>query len=127
MRGLLLAGLGGFIGSAARYTVGLALLRPTITLTFPLAVLVVNVVGSLAIGYLLGNAAARDWLQGDARTFVVIGILGGFTTFSSFSADTLQLWREAGSGRAGLNVLLNLALCLSAVWLGDAIGRGWPR
>jgi fluoride exporter len=121
---LLLAGLGGFIGSAARYALGLALLhRPTL-LTFPLATLLVNVTGSFLIGLLAGSGATRSWLVDDVRVFLLVGILGGFTTFSSFSYDTLDLWRESGAARAALNVTLNVVLCLFAVWLGDAASRG---
>jgi CrcB protein len=120
---LLLAGLGGFIGSAARYAIGLALLHRSTLHAFPLATLLVNVTGSFLIGFLVGTGATRSWLVDDVRVFLLIGVLGGFTTFSSFSYDTLHLWRESGPVRAGLNVTLNLVLCFSAVWLGDAAGR----
>jgi CrcB protein len=123
MKGFLLAGLGGFVGSVARYGVGIAMLRNSAAAAFPLATLVVNVVGSFLIGLLISGVLLRGWLSHDVRVFVIIGVLGGFTTFSSFSLDTLQLWREQGTARAGANVLLNVALCLIAVWLGDAFGR----
>jgi CrcB protein len=127
MQKLLLAGLGGFVGSAARYSIGVLLARTTAALTFPIATLLVNVTGSFLIGLLLGTTPARNWLNDDMRVFVIVGILGGFTTFSSFSMDTLQLWRETNAARAGLNVLLNVVLCLTAVWLGDLVGRAWQR
>lgn len=123
MQKLLLAGLGGFIGSAARYGIGVMMLRASAAVTFPLATLLVNVTGSLLIGLLLSGARLTD----DARIFLVIGVLGGFTTFSSFSMDTLQLWREVSAARALLNVLLNLTFCLMAVWAGDAVGRAFAR
>jgi fluoride exporter len=119
MQKLLLAGLGGFIGSAARYSIGVALVWTSAALSFPLATLLVNVIGSFLIGLLLSGVRLGD----DARVFLIIGVLGGFTTFSSFSMDTLQLWRETGAARAGLNVLLNVLLCLLAVWIGDTLGR----
>lgn len=119
MQNLLLAGLGGFIGSAARYGIGAALLRSSAALSFPLATLLVNITGSFLIGLLLSGARLGD----EARVFLIIGVLGGFTTFSSFSMDTLQLWRETGAARAALNVLLNVFCCLFAVWVGDALGR----
>ena len=118
-----MAGLGGFIGCAARYGIGVALLHRSTLLSFPLATLLVNVTGSFLIGLLTAGAATRGLLNDDARVFVVVGILGGFTTFSSFSYDTMHLWRESGAVRAGLNVGLNVLLCLVAVWLGDAAGR----
>lgn len=110
MRPLLLAGLGGFIGSAARYSIGVALVRASNALTFPLATLLVNVTGSFLIGLLIGNAVMRPWWSDDLRVFLIIGVLGGFTTFSSFSFDTLQLWQNAGAARAVSNVLLNVTL-----------------
>jgi CrcB protein len=115
--------LGGFIGSASRYALGLALLHRSTLITFPLATLLVNFTGSFLIGLLAGNGATRDWLGADIRVFLLVGILGGFTTFSSFSYDTLHLWRESGALRAALNVTLNVGLCLLAVWLGDVAGR----
>jgi fluoride exporter len=127
MQRLLLAGLGGFIGSAARYSIGMALLKTSAMISFPLATLLVNVTGSFLIGLVLSGAPGRAWLGDDARIFVVVGILGGFTTFSSFSNDTLQLWRDAGVARAALNVLLNVALCLLAVVVGDSAGRALAR
>jgi fluoride exporter len=127
MQKVLLAGLGGFIGSAARYSIGVALIKASATLSFPLATLLVNVVGSFLIGLLLGLAPTRAWLNVDARVFLVVGVLGGFTTFSSFSNDTLELWREIGAARAALNIFLNVAVCLSAVWLGDAAARTVAR
>jgi fluoride exporter len=126
MQKLLLAGLGGFIGSAARYSIGIALVRASAALTFPLATLLVNVLGSFLIGLLLA-LPMRTMLSDDARVLLVVGVLGGFTTFSSFSADTLQLWRDTGAARAGLNVLLNVAVCLLAVCAGDWLGRSLAR
>lgn len=111
---LLLAGAGGFLGSGARYLIGVVL---------PSAVLIVNVTGSFLIGLLAAHGLARGWLNDNTRVFLFVGVLGGFTTFSSFSYETMTLWREAGSARALLNVLLNVVLCLLAVWVGDAIGR----
>jgi CrcB protein len=127
MQKVLLAGLGGFIGSAARYSIGMLLSRISAALTFPVATLLVNVTGSFLIGFLLGTTPARTWLSDDSRVLVIVGVIGGFTTFSTFSLDTLQLWRETNAARAGLNVVLNLTLCLLAVWLGDMSGRAWAR
>jgi CrcB protein len=127
MQKVLLAGLGGFIGSAARYSIGMLLSRVSAALTFPVATLLVNVTGSFLIGFLLGTTPARTWLSDDSRVLVIVGVIGGFTTFSTFSLDTLQLWRETNAARAGLNVVLNLTLCLLAVWLGDMSGRAWAR
>jgi len=127
MQKILWAGLGGFLGSAARYAIGIGLTRASAALAFPVATLLVNVLGSIIIGLFLAFTLTRNTLTDDARVFVVVGVLGGFTTFSSFSMDTMLLWREAGAARASTNVLLNVVLCLLAVWLGDALGRTIAR
>jgi CrcB protein len=82
--------------------------------------LFVNVVGSCAIGALAGLTApdGRPFVTGDIRAFLIIGVLGGFTTFSSFSLDTLSLARQGAWLAAGTNVLASVALCLLAVYLG---------
>ena len=123
MQKLLFAGLGGFIGSAARYGIGVALVRASAAISFPLATLLVNITGSFLIGLLLSGVRLSD----DARIFLIVGVLGGFTTFSSFSMDTLELWREAGAGRAASNIVFNVLLCLLAVWIGDTLGRAVAR
>lgn len=127
MQKILLAGMGGFLGSAARYAAGVGLTRASAVLAFPIATLLVNVLGSLLIGVFLAFTLTRNTLTEDARVFFVVGVLGGFTTFSSFSMDTLLLWRESGAARAGANVLFNVLLCLFAVWLGDSLGRALAR
>ena len=127
MQKILWAVLGGFLGSAARYAIGIGLTRASAALAFPIATLLVNVLGSIIIGLFLAFTLTRNTLTDDARVFVVVGVLGGFTTFSSFSMDTMLLWREAGAARASTNVLLNVVLCLLAVWLGDALGRTIAR
>ena len=127
MQKILWAGLGGFLGSAARYAIGIGLTRASAALAFPVATLLVNVLGSIIIGLFLAFTLTRNTLTDDARVFVVVGVLGGFTTLSSFSMDTMLLWREAGAARASTNVLLNVVLCLLAVWLGDALGRTIAR
>lgn len=119
----LLAGVGGFIGAAGRYALNLTMLRLSAVLTFPIATLIVNLSGSFAIGLLLGSTVNRAWLSDELRVFLIVGILGGFTTFSSFSAETLQLWRDIGAARALANIALTLGLCLLGVWLGDTAGR----
>ncbi len=113
--------LGGALGSVARYAVSLGAAR-WLGAAFPWGTLIVNVAGSFAIGLLaaLVTADGRPTLGSDARAFVLIGILGGFTTFSSFSLETLNLARTGALGAAAANAGLSLALCLGAVWLGFA-------
>jgi CrcB protein len=113
--------LGGALGSVARYAcTGLAV--RWLGSGFPWGTLFVNVSGSLAIGLLaaLLSADGRPLLGSDARAFVMIGVLGGFTTFSAFSLETVNLVRGGAIGAAGANVALSLALCLLGAWLGFA-------
>ncbi len=117
--------LGGALGSVARYAVSLGAAR-WLGADFPWGPLLVTVVGSFAIGLLAALVAAdgRPLLGADARAFVLVGVLGGFTTFSSFSLETLQLARADALGVATLNVLLSVVLCLGGAWLGFA-SAGW--
>ena len=113
--------LGGGLGSLARYGVGLwtRVLWPG----FPVATLAVNAVGGLAMGLLASYAAARPEWSPAWRLGLMTGVLGGFTTFSAFSLETLALWREGATGLALANIGLNLAMSLGACGLGLLLGR----
>jgi CrcB protein len=111
--------VGGALGSAARYGfAGLA--ARWLGATFPWGTLIVNVLGSLLIGFLatLLSPDGRLLASPDARVFVLVGVLGGFTTFSSFSLETLNLARDGEWLWAAVNVVSSVALCLAAVWIG---------
>jgi CrcB protein len=111
--------LGGALGSVARFACSTATAR-WLGAAFPWGTLLVNVTGSFAIGLLAALLAGdgRPLLGSDARAFLLVGVLGGFTTFSSFSLETLALARVEGVGAAALNVVLSLVLCLAGAWLG---------
>jgi CrcB protein len=96
---------------------------------FPWGTLLVNVTGSFAIGLLaaLATADGRAVVVGDARAFLVVGLLGGFTTFSAFSVETLRLAQAGEWGSAGANVAASVLLCLLAVWIGFAAGAALNR
>jgi len=113
--------LGGALGSVARYACSSAAAR-WLGAGFPWGTLFVNVTGSFAIGVLAALVAAdgRPLLGADARAFLLVGVLGGFTTFSSFSLETLALARGVTLGAAALNVALSIALCLGGAALGFA-------
>jgi CrcB protein len=119
----LIAGGGGFLGSAARYLAGTWIQRALPNALVPYGTLTVNIVGCLVIGFLGGIARMRPVFTPEARVFVFIGVLGGFTTFSSFAYETLALAHDADYGRAAANVLLQFAGCLAAVWIGNILGR----
>lgn len=115
--------LGGALGSMARYGVS-RLFSFWIGETFPWGTLVVNVTGSFLIGLfaVLSGPDGRAMVAPDMRQFVLVGICGGYTTFSSFSLQTLALIRDGDMVEAGGNVLLSVVLCLVFVWLGSAAG-----
>jgi CrcB protein len=120
----LLVGAGGAIGAMARF--GFAgLVGRFWPMSFPLATLLINIIGSIAMGLFVGLMARflPAW-QEDARLFVAIGILGGFTTFSSFSLDTIVLIERGEVLAAGAYVLLSVVLCLIGLYLGLLVTRG---
>jgi CrcB protein len=121
--------LGGALGSVARYA-GTGLVDRWLGTTLPWGTILVNITGSLVIGVFAGLTAGdgRPLLAGDPRAFLMIGVCGGYTTFSSFSLQTLNLLRSGEVLLAGANILISVAACLAAVWLGyaaaTALGHG---
>jgi CrcB protein len=115
---MLLVGAGGFVGSVARFTLSGFVQRMAPASSFPFGTLAVNVAGCLAIGFLGGMLEIRQMLTPTTRLFVMIGLLGGFTTFSTFAYETLGLAHGAELGRALLNAVAQLVLGLGAAWLG---------
>ncbi|PGH57560.1 fluoride efflux transporter CrcB [Azospirillum palustre] len=111
--------LGGAIGSVLRFWCSGAV-AGLFGQTFPWGTLVVNILGSFVIGFTatLTGPDGRLFVPSDARTFVMVGVCGGYTTFSSFSLQTLSLVQDGEWLLAGGNVLLSVTLCLIAVWLG---------
>jgi CrcB protein len=89
----------------------------------PYGTLAVNAMGCLLIGWLGALADVRGLFSGPTRLLVFIGVLGGFTTFSTFAFETLALTRDGQTGPAAANVVLHMGLCLAAVVAGDTVGR----
>lgn len=115
----LLIGVGGALGSMARHGVNRLIHERMLGSTFPLGIFIVNVVGSTLIGVLGGLIASeRVHLSHEARLFVIVGLFGGFTTFSSFSLDTLALMRDGHLTQAVGNVAGQVGLSLLGVWVG---------
>lgn len=116
--------LGSALGGASRYWLSGVLAR-RFGETFPVGTLAVNLTGSFLIGLLaaLADTEGRLLISPLARNFLMIGVLGGYTTFSSFSLQTLNLAREGEWLYAGANVLLSVVLCLVGVWLGHVLGE----
>lgn len=117
MNNVLLVGVGGFLGSILRYLLS-GYVQQSSKSIFPYGTLAVNVTGCFAIGFLAQLAENRGVFSSEARAFVFIGILGGFTTFSSFGNESLNLARDAQWLNALANIGLNVFLGLLAVWLG---------
>ncbi len=115
-------GLGGFIGSVARYGVSVWL-PPVAAGRFPLATFAVNCLGCLLIG-LLAGALMRAPVPEAVRLFLLTGVLGGFTTFSAFGLETVMLLRRGELGFAVLYVLASVLVGIAAVWLGLRLGGG---
>ena len=111
--------LGGALGSVGR-AICAELAARWLGDSFPWGILVINVVGSLVIGFFatLTGIGGRYLVAPEARQFVMVGICGGFTTFSSFSLQTLNLLLDGYVVRAGANIAASVTLCLLAVWLG---------
>jgi len=123
---LLLVGIGGALGSMARHAVNRLIHQHALPSTFPLGIFVINVSGSILIGTIAGLLVSnRLQLSYQARTFLIVGVIGGFTTFSSFSLDTLTLIREGQGGHALFNVLGQVSLSLIGVWAGFRLSGGW--
>jgi fluoride exporter len=120
---ILLVGVGGFLGSVLRYVLSGFVQEWTKRDDFPVGTLAVNLLGCLIIGLLSQLAEARGAFAAETRTFVFIGILGGFTTFSSFGNETMNLWRDGESFLAFINITTHLVLGLGAVWLGRVLGH----
>lgn len=115
--------LGGALGSVARYWCS-AFVARTVGETFPWGTLAVNVVGSFVIGLMaaISTSGSRLLISADLRIFVMVGICGGYTTFSSFSLQTLNLLRDGEWAAAAGNIGASVVLCMLSVWLGYVAG-----
>ena len=117
--------MGGGMGSVARFGLN-GLISTRLGETFPWGTLVINVTGSFVIGIFAALAIPEGRMDSQSRLFatqfLMIGVCGGYTTFSSFSLQTLNLLREREWLYAGGNVILSVILCMIAVWLGYLLG-----
>jgi fluoride exporter len=113
-----LVAIGGALGSVLRYGVSGVLTRGD----FPWGTFAVNLSGTFLLTFVYFLALGRGYLTADIRTFLFVGVCGGYTTFSTFGLETVVLLREGQVLLAGLNVLLNAGLCLAGAVLGALLG-----
>jgi CrcB protein len=116
--------IGGGVGSVCRYLLsgwGQRLAGES----FPLGTLVVNATGCLLIGLFAAAFGGALIVREEIRLAILVGVLGGFTTFSTFSLETLALINDGQFGRALANVLLSVTVCMVAVWIGYRVGERW--
>lgn len=120
LRSLLLVGAGGAVGSMLRYAVSYAVSKYA-QHPFPFGTFIINIVGSLLIGVLFGLAARNQWLQEGGMLLLATGFCGGFTTFSAFALESVNLMQKGQSVTAiiyiGLSVIVGLLLCRLGIWL----------
>jgi len=114
--------LGGAAGSAARYLLAAGVQRLSASL-FPFGTMAVNILGCLAIGFLMMRAESST-IAAHHRLALTVGFLGGFTTFSTFSVETMQLIEQRSIWHATGNVVVTVVACLLACWLGQRFARG---
>ena len=125
MNKIFLAGIGGFVGSVLRYSLTIFAQNRS---DFPYGTLAVNLLGCLAIGLLSQVSETRGVFTAETRTLLFVGVLGGFTTFSAFGNETMNLWRAGQTGLALVNVGAHLILCLGGIWLSRAVAdQIWHR
>lgn len=120
---MLYVGIGGFIGSSLRYMISIYAGKLLGT-HLPYGTLIVNVTGGFLIGFIMELSMTADWISPDLRLFLTTGILGGLTTFSTFSYETIALFHSGSCLRGILNACLNLFLSLGGVMLGKFFVNG---
>jgi CrcB protein len=127
MQAILLVGLGGFLGSVARYGLASYVLQAAGPHRFPFGTFAVNLLGCLVAGLLAGCAERYEVIGPEARLFLFTGLLGGFTTFSAFGLEATNLIRRGDLGTAALYVSGSVSLGLIAVGLGFWVVSLLPR
>jgi len=113
---------GGAIGALLRFFLSTIIGAHQL---FPWATLTINIAGSFAIGLIWGAFGTTEWFAQWGRLFLIVGLLGGFTTFSAFSLETLGLLQNDRYLMAAGYAVLSVAMCLFAVYLGERAGQGW--
>jgi CrcB protein len=118
MKALLIVGLGGGIGSIARYMLSVWVLQHTPSWRFPVGTFAVNLIGCFIAGIVLGLAEKRGLFADEWSVFLFVGLLGGFTTFSAFGLETVGLLRRGETGFAATYVVLSVLCGVALLWSG---------
>lgn len=113
-----LVGIGGFIGASSRYLITIVMSR-FISSTFPYGTLLCNIIGAFLIGIFMAISSTNNWMSDEVTLFLTTGILGGLTTFSTFSYETISLFETGAYVMASVNIFGSITLCLGF----DAIGK----
>lgn len=113
-------GLGGFIGASLRYLISMGASK-TFNLDIPMGTLIVNILGGLLIGFIMELSLSTDIISPDLRLFLTTGILGGLTTFSTFSYETINLLNSGAYIWGIINIILNILLSLIGVVIGKIL------
>ncbi len=122
MLNYILVSAGAAIGGALRFGIS-SYIQKNISVIFPYGTLFVNVAGSFILGIIMFYLNEKELIGNDFRLFLSVGFCGGFTTFSTFSYETLNLFRDSEFGLAIYNVLLNVVLCLVGIYLAYLISK----
>ena len=120
---LLAIGSGGFLGAISRYLLSTLVQNQLKPEQFPVGIFVVNIIGCLLIGFLAGLFELKAWMHIELRLFVFVGLLGGFTTFSTFANDTFLLGKQGEMLAALINAGGQVLIGLLCVWLGYLLIR----
>lgn len=116
--------LGGGLGSICRYAIAFSLKKSS--LDFPLATIIANVLACILLGFFIALAAKGN-LSDVQKLMLMTGFCGGFSTFSTFSAETYSLFQDGNIFMAFLNVLLSVAICLLAIFIGNYLGQAFAK
>ena len=121
IKNLLLVGLGGAVGSMLRYAIGLLINSKH----FPYATLAVNIIGSFIIGIIFAMSVREEALSSQWKLFLATGICGGFTTFSAFTLENMELLQSGKTGMVLIYILLSIVLGIVAAFFGYYLSREW--
>ena len=121
MLNVLFVGVGGFLGAILRFIVSGYVQNLSVSGSFPVGTLAVNFLGCLLLAGLSAASNQVGGFSAESRALIFIGLLGAFTTFSTFSLETFTLFQDGKLVSAGFNVFLNITICILAVWMGREV------